>query len=92
MDAEQRRGRGNSPDEGDPPEDARAQPESPRPAESEPGAEPASEPGPPSTPRRRRRARTEPPPGSDPHPAPEPPRHASTDNDARLRGDKPPHY
>jgi len=49
------------------------------------------DPGPPSTPRRRR-ARTEPPPGSDPHPAPEPDRHDTRENDARLRADKPPHY
>jgi len=40
----------------------------------------------------RRRATTAPPAGSDPHPAPEPERHAETDNDARLRAEKPPHY
>lgn len=39
-----------------------------------------------------RRAKTEPPPGSDPTPAPEPKRHDSGENDDRLRGDKPPHY
>jgi hypothetical protein len=36
--------------------------------------------------------RTAPVAGSDPHPAPEPERHASTENDARLRADKPPHW
>jgi hypothetical protein len=35
---------------------------------------------------------TEPPPGSDPNPAPEPPRHAKTENDERMRREKPPHY
>lgn len=39
-----------------------------------------------------RRVTTEPPAGSDPTPAPEPPRHASTENDERLKGDKPPHW
>ncbi|MGK2939627.1 MAG: hypothetical protein ACSLFR_17795 [Solirubrobacteraceae bacterium] len=39
-----------------------------------------------------RRVRTVPPEGSDPQPTPEPPRHASTENDERLFGDKPPHY
>ena len=39
-----------------------------------------------------RRVTTEPPAGSDPAPAPEPPRHASTENDERLKGDKPPHW
>ncbi|HWR85791.1 MAG TPA: hypothetical protein VN200_07345 [Rhodoglobus sp.] len=48
---------------------------------------------PPETPRRRpRRVRTDPPPGSDPAPQSEPPRHAETENDDRLRVDKPPHY
>ena len=57
--------------------------------ENEEGGEPQRE----STRRRPgRRARTAPPPGSDPTPAPEPPRHASTENDSRLRTDKPPHY
>ncbi|MDJ0336153.1 MAG: hypothetical protein ACOH10_12680 [Rhodoglobus sp.] len=41
---------------------------------------------------RRRRASTKPPPGSDPTPLPEPPRHASTENDEQLRRDKPPHW
>ena len=45
-----------------------------------------------SKPSKPRRAKTEPPPGSDPKPAPEPKRHASGENDDRLRGDKPPHY
>ena len=40
----------------------------------------------------RRRASTDPPPGSDPTPAPEPERHELTENDARLRAEKPPHY
>ena len=39
-----------------------------------------------------RRVTTEPPPGSDPAPAPEPPRHASTENDDQLKRDKPPHW
>lgn len=38
------------------------------------------------------RVTTEAPAGSDPTPAPEPPRGSSTENDARLRADKPPHY
>lgn len=42
--------------------------------------------------RRNRRVRTDAPPGSDPAPVREPPRHASTENDDRLRADKPPHY
>jgi hypothetical protein len=42
--------------------------------------------------RHRRRVTTSPPEGSDPTPAPEPPRHASTENDAQLRRDKPPHW
>jgi len=41
---------------------------------------------------RRRRVVTPPPSGSDPNPAPEPPRHASTENDDRLKRDKPPHW
>lgn len=43
-------------------------------------------------PRKRRRVKTEPPPGSDPAPAAEPDRHAETENDERLRAEKPPHY
>lgn len=39
-----------------------------------------------------RRVRTDPVPGSDPHPTPEPERHAPHENDERLRGDKPPHW
>lgn len=42
--------------------------------------------------RRGRRVRTAPPEGSETQPQPEPPRHASTENDERLFGDKPPHY
>jgi hypothetical protein len=40
----------------------------------------------------RRRASTAPPPGSDPNPAPEPERHVLTENDDRLKAEKPPHY
>lgn len=43
-------------------------------------------------PRHRRRVTTDAPEGSDPAPAPEPARHASTENDERLKGDKPPHW
>jgi len=39
-----------------------------------------------------RRVTTEPPAGSDPAPAPEPPRHASTENDEQLKRDVPPHW
>ncbi|WP_133738417.1 hypothetical protein [Frigoribacterium sp. PhB116] len=39
-----------------------------------------------------RRVSTEPVPGSDPAPAPEPPRHASGENDRQLRDDVPPHW
>jgi hypothetical protein len=39
-----------------------------------------------------RRVSTDPVPGSDPTPAPEPPRHASAENDAQLRADVPPHW
>jgi hypothetical protein len=39
-----------------------------------------------------RRVSTPPPPGTDPTPAPEPERHRPTENDERLRADKPPHY
>jgi hypothetical protein len=35
---------------------------------------------------------TDPPAGSDPTPAPEPPRHVSTENDARLKAEMPPHW
>jgi hypothetical protein len=41
---------------------------------------------------KRRRATTPPPPGSDPTPLPEPPRGSGTENDERLKADKPPHY
>jgi hypothetical protein len=53
------------------------------------------EPGPDSAARRarhRRRVTTDPPPGTDPAPAPEPPRHIRGENDERMRIDKPPHY
>lgn len=39
-----------------------------------------------------RRATTQPVPGSDPRPAPEPARHTLTENDDRLKAEKPPHY
>jgi len=42
--------------------------------------------------RMNRRATTEPVAGSDPRPAPEAPRHTLTENDARLKAEKPPHY
>jgi len=38
------------------------------------------------------RVTTEPPAGSDPNPAPEAPRGSGTENDARLKADKPPHW
>jgi len=31
-------------------------------------------------------------PGTDPNPSPEPTRHASNENDDRLKADKPPHW
>ena len=39
-----------------------------------------------------RRATTQPVPGTDPSPAPEAARHTLTENDARLKAEKPPHY
>ncbi|WP_209561459.1 hypothetical protein [Frigoribacterium sp. PvP032] len=39
-----------------------------------------------------RRVSTDPVPGSDPAPAPEPPRHSSGENDRQLRDDVPPHW
>ena len=58
------------------------------------GGEPTVEATPSDPPRRRgpRRATTLPPAGSDPTPLPEPPRHSSTENDERMRREKPPHY
>jgi hypothetical protein len=41
---------------------------------------------------KRRRVTTEPVPGSDPNPAPEPPRTSGRENDERLKADKPPHW
>ncbi|MBN9238662.1 MAG: hypothetical protein J0J03_03210 [Leifsonia sp.] len=41
---------------------------------------------------RHRRVTTEAPEGSDPNPSPEPARHAATENDDRLKADKPPHW
>ena len=38
------------------------------------------------------RVSTPPPAGSDPNPAPEPSRGSGTENDARLKADKPPHW
>lgn len=43
-------------------------------------------------PRIRRRVTTEPVPGTDPHPDPEPRRHASGENDEQLKRDVPPHW
>jgi hypothetical protein len=62
------------------------------PGELQPEQPGVSVPAPAARPRRHRRVRTEPVPGSDPTPMPEPPRHASDENDARLNADKPPHY
>jgi hypothetical protein len=42
--------------------------------------------------KRRRRVTTQPPPGSDPAPQSEPERHELTENDERLKAEKPPHY
>jgi hypothetical protein len=42
--------------------------------------------------RRRRRVTTQPVPGTDPSPAAEPDRHTLTENDERLKAEKPPHY
>jgi hypothetical protein len=44
------------------------------------------------SPRRSRRVTTDSPPGTDPNPASEPDRHELTENDARLKAEKPPHY
>jgi len=57
------------------------------PAESADVAAPA-----PASPRRRRRVTTAPPAGSDPSPQREEPRHTLTENDDRLKAEKPPHY
>lgn len=40
----------------------------------------------------RRRVVVPPPSGTDPAPVSEPERHQSTENDERLKADKPPHY
>jgi hypothetical protein len=42
--------------------------------------------------RRSRRVRTDPAPGTDPKPVAEPARHELTENDERLKAEKPPHY
>ena len=43
-------------------------------------------------PRKHVRVRTAPAPGTDPFPEPEPPRSTGSENDARLKADKPPHW
>lgn len=43
-------------------------------------------------PRKHARVRTAPVDGTDLHPAPEAPRSSGTENDARLKADKPPHW
>lgn len=43
-------------------------------------------------PSRHRRVTTEAVPGSDPTPSPGPPQHDGTENDERLKDDKPPHW
>jgi hypothetical protein len=54
---------------------------------------PSETPDEPRAPRRpHRRVTTEPPAGSDPEPLPEPPRSTGTENDERLKADKPPHW
>jgi len=54
---------------------------------------PDREPTEPPVPRRkRRRVTTEPVPGTDPNPAPEPERSTGSENDERLKADKPPHW
>ena len=58
-------------------------------ADAESGAD---KPAPAKRPKHRKRVTTEPPPGVDPTPSSEPPRHALTENDQRLRDEKPPHY
>ena len=45
-----------------------------------------------SRPRHRRRVTTKPPAGSDPTPEPEKRRHAASENDDKLKRDKPPHW
>ena len=57
-----------------------------------PADDPVVEPAETRRPKHRKRVRTEPPPGVDPTPSSEPPRHALTENDQRLRDEKPPHY
>jgi hypothetical protein len=74
------------PDHADPPEGAVFVPSEPSHRADVPDDVPAGR-G-----RHRRRVTTDPPAGSDPAPAPEPPRHASTENDEQLKRDKPPHW
>ena len=62
----------------------------PGPAQAADGGETDVRPG--GTGRRRRRVTTQPAPGYDPAPGPEPARHRDGENDARLRGDVPPHW
>ena len=47
---------------------------------------------PPAGRHRSRRVTTEAPAGSDPNPAPEPSRSSGSENDDRLKADKPPHW
>ena len=54
--------------------------------------DPVDAPDPAPRARHRRRVTTESPAGSDPTPAPEEPRHASTENDEQLKRDVPPHW
>lgn len=62
----------------------------PRSRSDDPPVEPVE---PVETPRRRhRRVTTVPPAGSDPEPSAEPERHTLTENDERLKQEKPPHY
>jgi hypothetical protein len=61
----------------------------------EPSHEPNPEPnheGHPTKARRRRRVTTTPPVGSDPTPVPEPERTSGSENEDRLKADKPPHW
>jgi hypothetical protein len=75
-----------------PPRLSDAEPSDPpvEPVETPPAPAPA--PAPASRRRRHRRVTTAPPPGSDPEPLAEPERHELTENDDRLKQEKPPHY
>jgi len=52
----------------------------------------ADDPAAPTVRRKGRRVTTEPVAGTDPTPTPEPSRSSGTENDARLKADKPPHW